>query len=230
MSVEVSRAADARWEVGRAEMLYRDLVPERDGGRLIASHIKIPAGGPVPDWVHFHTVRFQIIYCWRGWVEVVYEDQGPPFRLEPGDCVLQPPRIRHRVLECSPGLEVVEVASPAEHQTAADPALELPTAAVRPERAFDGQRFVRHQAARARWERRGDLEQRDLGIAEGTGGLVSARAVRLLAPTALDGPLLAFVLAGSDAEVGPGDAFHLPAGRAITAGAGLELLLVQLPD
>ena len=48
----------------------------------------------------------------RGWVRVVYEDQGEPFVMEAGDLVLQPPGIRHRVLESSPGLEVVEITLP----------------------------------------------------------------------------------------------------------------------
>ena len=95
--------------------------PGRLGGRFIASHITIPAGGPVPDYVHYHDVRYQSIHCVRGWVRVVYEDQGPPFVLEAGDCVLQPPGIRHRVLESSPGLEVVEVGSPAAHPTSRRP-------------------------------------------------------------------------------------------------------------
>ena len=46
-----------------------------------------------------------MIYCMKGWVRLVYEDQGEPFLLEPGDCVLQPPEIRHRVLESPPGLD-----------------------------------------------------------------------------------------------------------------------------
>ena len=46
---------------GRAGMLYRDLVPGRLGGRYIASHISIPDGGPVADWVHFHRIALQII-------------------------------------------------------------------------------------------------------------------------------------------------------------------------
>lgn len=224
----VSRLAEARWEVGRAEMLYRDLVPGRDGGRLIASHIKIPQGGPVPDWVHFHTVGFQIIYCWRGWVRVVYEDQGPPLVLEAGDAVLQPPRIRHQVLECSPGLEVIEVASPAEHATAADPDLALPTAAHRPERAFDGQRFVCHRATGAPRRRAGALEVRDLGIAEATGGLVAARVARALAPAEIAGPAVGFVLAGA-AGWADGDAFHLPDAQALAMARDVELLLVDLP-
>jgi len=223
--VTVSRLADARWEVGRAEMLYRDLVPGRDGGRLIGSHIRIPAGGPVPDYVHFHTVEFQIIHCWRGWVRVVYEDQGPPFVLEPGDCALQPPQIRHQVLECSPGLEVVELASPAEHQTAADPHLALPTAALRPERRFAGQRFQRHRAADAPWERRGPLDWRDFGMHEATGGLISAGVARTRSRADLAGPLFAFVLAGAGDT---GDAMYVPAGEELAIEADRELLVVEL--
>src|SRR5262245_35864953 len=35
-------AADDPWIEGRAGMQYRDLIPGRLGGRLIASHIRIP--------------------------------------------------------------------------------------------------------------------------------------------------------------------------------------------
>jgi quercetin dioxygenase-like cupin family protein len=80
-------------------MLYRDLIPGRLGGRYIASLISIPKGGPVADWVHFHRIALQLIYVRSGWVRVVYEDQGEPFVMRAGDLVLQPPQIRHRVLE-----------------------------------------------------------------------------------------------------------------------------------
>ena len=93
------RQGGAPWREGRAGMRYRDLLPGRQGGRFVAAHIAIPGGGPVADYVHFHRVRFQLIYCLEGWASVVYEDQGPPFTLRAGDCVLQPPEIRHRVLE-----------------------------------------------------------------------------------------------------------------------------------
>ena len=55
---------DSQWQVGRAGMQYRDLIPDRQGGRFIASHIRIPNGGPVPDYTHFHKIRFQMIYCY----------------------------------------------------------------------------------------------------------------------------------------------------------------------
>jgi len=168
------------WGVGRAGMLYRDLIPDRMGGRFIASHIRIPDGGPVPDYVHYHKVRFQLIFCAKGWVRVVYEDQGPAFILREGDCVLQPPQIRHRVLESSPGLEVVEISCPAEHETFAESILTLPTSTVRPDREFGGQRFVRHDGASARWGswRLEGFESRDFGIGPATRGLGEARVVR----------------------------------------------------
>ena len=144
-SLVVSRPADGAWGVGRAGMLYRDLLPDRAGGAAIVSHIKIPTGGPVPDYVHYHRVAFQLIYVLRGWVDVVYEGQGAPFRLGPGDFVTQPPTIRHRVLECSDGLEVLEIGLPAEHATLADHAHALPDDADGVHELFGGQRFVRHR-------------------------------------------------------------------------------------
>jgi quercetin dioxygenase-like cupin family protein len=177
-SLSIVRATDD-FGVGRAGMRYRDLLPDRWGGRFIASHILIPDGGPVPDYVHFHRIRFQMIFCARGWVDVVYEDQGEPFRLEAGDCVLQPPEIRHRVLASSPGLEVVEIGCPAEHDTFVEHDITLPTVAMSPDRLFSGQRFVRHVAAdapRRPWLVDG-LHVRDTGIGAATGGLAGAVVV-----------------------------------------------------
>ena len=243
------------WVKGRAGMLYRDLIPGRQGGRYVASHIRIPEGGPVPDYVHFHRVHFQLIYCYRGSVRVVYEDQGPPFVLEAGDAVLQPPEVRHRVLESSAGLEVIEVSCPAEHETLADLELELPTPVARPERDFGGQRFVRHQASRADWApwRVAGFESRDLGIAAATRGLADAQVVRWRGRVAgssdADQPLathdaeflLSFVLEGATTldcgghgqeRVSAGDSFVIPAGRGHLlreCSSELELLQVALP-
>ena len=173
---------DEAWGVGRAGMLYRDLIPDRLGGRFIASHIAIPQGGPVPDYVHYHHVRFQMIFCKAGWVRLVYEDQGEPFVLEAGDCVLQPPGIRHRVLEASPGLEVVEIGCPAIHETCLDAELELPNATLHPERLFGGQKFVRHIDAAAPWQPAPGwpegAEARDTGIGAATFGLARVQVVR----------------------------------------------------
>jgi quercetin dioxygenase-like cupin family protein len=134
------------WTMGRAGMLYRDLMPDRMGGRMAVSHICLTEGGPVPDYVHYHKIEFQMIRCIAGRIRVVYEDQGEPFWLEPGDWVIQPPEIRHRVLECEAGSEVIEISMPAEHETWVDHELTLPTSEYLPDRDFSGQQFVRYIA------------------------------------------------------------------------------------
>ncbi len=146
------------WIQGRAGMEYRDLIPGRLGGKVIASHIRLTKGGEVPDYVHYHKVDFQMIYCKAGRIKVVYEDQGPPFWLETGDCVLQPPEIRHRVLECTAGAEVIEVSMPAEHETWVEHDILLPSAMVKPDRYFGGQRFFRYSA--------GDIRRTHSSVAE----------------------------------------------------------------
>jgi len=168
------------WGLGRAGMFYRDLIPGRQGGGFIASHIRIPRGGPVPDYVHHHQVLFQTIYCFKGWVKVVYQDQGPEFVLHEGDCVLQPPGIRHRVLECSEGMEVIELSAPAEHMTFLDHALVLPTTRNKPKRLFGGQRFVRHSAAGSVWIRDAlpGFDVKETGIEKGTAGIAALKVLR----------------------------------------------------
>ncbi|HEY5243363.1 MAG TPA: cupin domain-containing protein, partial [Polyangiaceae bacterium] len=163
-------------------------------------------------------------------------------------CVLQPPAIRHRVLEAGEGTEVIEVSAPAEHVTHVEHAMELPTAMVRRDRVFGGQRFVRHEAASAEWRvgRRAGFEARDTGIGEATGGLAE---VRVLRPRGQDGRapwrhegelLLLFVLRGGatlrreghkeerlvegDARVVPGGAEH----AWIECDEGVELLEVAV--
>lgn len=171
---------EAVWGAGRAGMLYRDLIPSRLGGRFVASHIRIPDAGPVPDYVHFHRVRFQMIYCKSGWVRLVYEDQGEPFILQAGDCVLQPPEIRHRVLEASAGLEVIEIGCPAIHDTCGDPEMSLPTPVYRPERFFQQQQFVHHQLAYAHWHpaQQHGFGERDTGIGKATQGVAQVHVLR----------------------------------------------------
>jgi mannose-6-phosphate isomerase-like protein (cupin superfamily) len=201
----------------------------------------------VPDYVHFHKIRFQMIFCRTGWVRLVYEDQGPPFVMRAGDCVLQPPEIRHRVLESSAGLEVIEIACPAVHETFADNVLTRPTASVNRERDFGGQRFLWHVASEARWQpwRVHGFECRDTGMSEATRGLAGARMVRpkgaAETPREVHDRELQFffVLDGTATlacqgvhRLSPGDAVTIPAGMpyALSACADdLSLLEVTLP-
>ena len=245
----VRRLADqAPWIVGRAGMQYRDLIPSRLGGSIIASHIRIPDGGPVPDMVHYHSVGFQLIFCYRGWVDLVYEDQGEPFRLYAGNCVIQPPEIRHRVLYASDNIEVIEIGVPAEHITTIDHDLELPTQTYRPDREFDGQTFVHHKADEAAWRpfRLPGYQSRDTAIAANTKGVASVHVVRVgegspVWTTHKSDILFSFVMAGSMRLEGAGqeaqslevgDAFVIPPGMATRyadPSADLEILEVSLP-
>ncbi|MBL3702423.1 cupin domain-containing protein [Sulfitobacter sp. BDSS02] len=248
-SFVVRRLADqAPWIIGRAGMHYRDLIPERLGGSIIASHIRIPDGGPVPDMVHFHKVGFQLIFCINGWVDVVYEDQGPKMRLTAGDCFIQPPEIRHRVLEASDNVQVIEIGVPAEHVTEIDHDMELPTPHLRPEREWQGQRFVYNQAEDATWApfRIPGFEARDTTIAENTKGVAGVQVVRKGQGTPdwarHDTDILfTFVMSGQvtlDGEgrepypLTEGDAFVIPPGmktRLRDASEDIELLEVSLP-
>jgi quercetin dioxygenase-like cupin family protein len=179
------------WVIGRAGMMYRDLIPGRLGGGIMASHIRIPNGGPVPDMVHYHTIGFQLIFCYKGWVRLVYEDQGPEFILNAGDCVTQPPEIRHRVLEASDNLEVIEIGVPAEHMTSIDHEMDLPTNHFRPKREFHGQTFCHHKLKEANWKpwRKEHFQYRDTGIKEATKGIASVHVVKAEIENANSGQL-----------------------------------------
>lgn len=235
------------WSVGRAGMQYRDLIPNRLGGRFIASHICIPDGGEVPDYVHFHKIRFQMIYCLSGWAKLVYEDQGEPFVMNAGDCVLQPPEIRHRVLESSAKLEVLEIGCPAVHETFADHQLKLPNKTVAPERIFSGQRFVHYIAENEVWENAEieGLESRDTGISDATNELADVRILRAIKDTNFsvkhsDEFQFYFVLKGnlrlSDRKskiyhLNTGDSFVLPSDTeySFDADQDFEVIRVSLP-
>ena len=244
----VRRLADqAPWIIGRAGMEYRDLVPSRLGGAVIASHIRV-SDGPVPDMVHFHKVGFQLIFCIKGWVDVLYEDQGGMRRLTAGDCFIQPPRIRHRVCLAGGGIEVIEIGVPAQHITEIDHVTKLPTAVERPDREWDGQRFVHSLAREGVFSpfRVPGFEARDTGINAATRGVASVMVARPRGTqtpwTTHDGDILfnfvisgAMTLEGEGKEpyrLAEGDAFVIPPDmrtRYSDATTDLQLLEVSLP-
>ncbi len=252
-SLSIQRLQDnhSKWNIGRAGMQYRDLIPDRQGGRFIASHIRIPKGGPVPDNVHYHDIRFQMIYCYRGWVKLVYEDQGEPFVMQAGDCVLQPPMIRHRVLEASDGLEVIEIGCPADHVTYLDHEMDLPTPQKRPKRDFNGQHYHFYNANNAVWQDHSiaGLTASHLGLFSATDGLAEARVLRCIECTQEPEGLIThdkelafwFVLQGNlelqlpqqpTQSLSTGDAVVIPADMHFALqrfSSDLELLEVSLP-
>jgi mannose-6-phosphate isomerase-like protein (cupin superfamily) len=119
----VSRAEGAEYKTGlRSFMEYRDLgIAEATHGQFRAHVIRIKKDGPGAHdlhttGLHQHLCDFQMFYVLKGWIRFVYEGHGEhTFRA--GDCVLQPPAIVHNELECSDDVEVLEIYSPAVHET-----------------------------------------------------------------------------------------------------------------
>ena len=163
--------------------------------------------------------------------------------------MIQPPEIRHRVLESSAGFEVVEVGVPAEHLTTMDHEMELPTPNFRPGREFQGTKFVLHREADAGWGtwRIPGFEARETGIGEATRGAAGVQVVRRIPGTAVpparhDGDILfGFLRAGAMSlqadghprrDLAAGDAFVLPPHLVVGIEApsdDLEFLEVALP-
>ena len=101
----------------RAFFEYRNLgVDDATQGKYSANVIRaVPGRHTEPAW-HIHYLDFQMIYILKGWVTFEYEGQGE-VTFRPGSAALQPPRIRHREIQHSDDLELIEITSPAEFKT-----------------------------------------------------------------------------------------------------------------
>jgi mannose-6-phosphate isomerase-like protein (cupin superfamily) len=118
-----SLAKDAVYKTGlRGFMEYRDLgIDHATHGKVRAHVIRIKkeaAGDHAlhTTGLHQHLCDFQMFYVLKGWIKFVYAGRGEHL-FHAGDCVLQPPGIVHNELDCSDDLEVLEVYSPAVHET-----------------------------------------------------------------------------------------------------------------
>lgn len=69
----------------------------------------------VQQW-HVHDCDFQFVLVLNGWAEFEYEGNGV-HKIQKGDCILQPPRIKHREIACSDDFEVLEIVAPGEFAT-----------------------------------------------------------------------------------------------------------------
>ena len=120
MKLSVTHAEDTPFESEglRTFFEYRDLgIGQSTGGRFHAHVIRAREGhGERVGW-HKHDLDFQMVYILKGWAIFEYEGKGE-VKLGPGDCVHQPPGIRHREVDHSDDLELIEITSPAEYATA----------------------------------------------------------------------------------------------------------------
>ena len=115
----IAKAKSADWQVGlRPHFAYRDLgMAAATRGKVLAQVIRArqPCDGPGDE--HTHSLDFQMVYVLKGWMRTSFEGIGER-TLDAGDCMYQEPGIRHRVLDYSADLEVLEITIPAEFETA----------------------------------------------------------------------------------------------------------------
>jgi uncharacterized protein YjlB len=122
----VSYAKDAVYKNGlRDFMEYRDLgIDNATQGAFRAHVIRVKddhKGEGQHDMhttgLHQHLCDFQMFYVLKGWVRFIYDGQQGELTFRAGDCVLQPAGIVHNELACSDDLEILEIYSPAVHET-----------------------------------------------------------------------------------------------------------------
>jgi hypothetical protein len=103
----------------RSYAKYRDLDIVSATGGLARAHVikMIPPCDPnVVSKRHYHDVEFQMIYVLKGWIKGEYEGAGV-VTMHEGSCWLQPPRIKHSVLDYSDDCELLEIIMPADFET-----------------------------------------------------------------------------------------------------------------
>jgi hypothetical protein len=113
------RAEDFRAAGLRRYAQYRDLGMSAATGGLLQAHVirLVPPCDPaVVSKRHFHDVDIQMIYVLKGWIRSEFEGQGEVTMRE-GAAWLQPPRIKHSVLDYSDDCELLEIIVPAEFET-----------------------------------------------------------------------------------------------------------------
>ena len=114
----IDAAKGATWTVGlRPHFEYRDLGIETvTEGKVLVQVIRArqPCDGPGDE--HVHHLDFQMVYVLKGWMRTVFDGVGER-TLEAGDCMYQQPGIRHRVVDYSNDVEVLEITIPADFAT-----------------------------------------------------------------------------------------------------------------
>jgi mannose-6-phosphate isomerase-like protein (cupin superfamily) len=119
-SFVATHVKDAEFKTGlRAYAAYRDLMTDKATGGAVQSHVIRLIGKCDPKTVsipHYHGVQFQMLYMLKGWMIGEYEGQGR-VKMTAGSCWIQPPGIRHQVIDYSDGCEMIEIILPADFDT-----------------------------------------------------------------------------------------------------------------
>ena len=105
----------------RSTFAYRDLGIRRATGGMAGAHViraedLPPRTNGAGTGRHSHTLDFQMVYVLKGKVTFWYAGRGK-VAMGPGDCVYQPPGIRHELIDWSRDMELLEITMPAEFAT-----------------------------------------------------------------------------------------------------------------
>ncbi|HXT80981.1 MAG TPA: hypothetical protein VN702_15555 [Acetobacteraceae bacterium] len=117
-AVSHHKESDFKTDGLRAYAKYRDLGIAAATGGLAQAHV-IRLVPPCTDDVrkrHYHESELQLVYVLRGWMKNEFEGHGVQMMSE-GSCWLQPPGIKHTVLDYSADCEVLEIIIPADFKT-----------------------------------------------------------------------------------------------------------------
>ena len=98
---------------------YRDLGTAKATNGMVQAHVIrfVPPCDPKEvSKLHYHEVDFQMVYVLKGWIKTELTGEGEHV-MRAGSCWLQPPRIKHKVLDYSDDCEVLEIVLPAEFKT-----------------------------------------------------------------------------------------------------------------
>jgi hypothetical protein len=108
------------FEIGlRRYAQYRDLGIAAATNGLARAHVirMVPPCDPAEvSKRHYHDVEFQMVYVLKGWIKGEYDGAGIVTMRE-GSCWLQPPKIKHAVLDYSDDCELLEIILPADFDT-----------------------------------------------------------------------------------------------------------------
>ena len=103
----------------RSYAKYRDLGIAPATGGMVQAHVIrfIPPFKPKDvSTPHYHDVEFQMIYVLKGWIKSDFEGEGV-HTFNAGSCWIQPPKIKHAVVDYSDDCELLEIVLPADFET-----------------------------------------------------------------------------------------------------------------
>jgi hypothetical protein len=116
----VSHHSEDDFEIGlRTYAKYRDLGMAKATSGMVQAHVIrfVPPCRPEEvSKLHYHDVEFQMVYVLKGWIKTELDGQGAHV-MRPGSAWIQPPKIKHKVLDYSDDAEVLEIVLPANFET-----------------------------------------------------------------------------------------------------------------